>query len=207
MIIKFIRYFLSFCFFLIIFSCADDKELPIYGFPTEVNGVEIPHVVGTINHFNQDSLLVTNNDLKDYIQIADFFFISCPSICPRVTKEMKRIYDEFKDDPEIKLISYTIDPVRDTPNKLKIYADHLDIDHDKWLFLSGDKDSTFALANSYFVAALEDPDTPGGFDHSGKIVVVDKEGHVRAFSEGTDPKTTPQLIADVKKLKASYGTK
>jgi protein SCO1/2 len=149
-------------------------------------------------------MLMTNQSLKDYIYVADFFFTSCPSICPKVMKEMMRIYESVKDDPQVKLVSFTIDPKRDDVRKLRLYADNLGIDHTKWYFLTGDKEATFALANTYFVAALEDPTAPGGFDHSGKIILVDKEGHIRSFSEGTDPENTPKIIADIKTLSASY---
>ena len=147
---------------------------------------------------------MTNTDFENHIQVADFFFTSCPSICPKVMKEMYKIYEAVSDDQQIKLVSFTIDPKRDTPETLKIYADNLGINHDKWLFLSGDKEETFELANSYFVSALEDPEAPGGFDHSGKIILVDKKGHIRSFTEGTDPSTTDQFIKDIKKLSDSY---
>jgi protein SCO1/2 len=87
---------------------------------------------------------------------------------------------------------------------LKLYAENLGIDTKKWYFLTGDKEATFELANSYFVAALEDKDAPGGFDHSGKIILVDKDGHIRSFSEGTDPKSTPKIIRDIHTLADEY---
>lgn len=190
-----------------ILSCNESgQELPYLGNKVVEDGKEIYHKVGQFSHYNQDSILMTNKDLADYIYVADFFFTSCPSICPKVAKEMLKIHNALKDDPQVKVVSFTIDPVRDTPSKLKLYGDNLGIDHKKWIFLTGDKDATLDLASTYFVAALEDADAPGGFDHSGKIVLVDKEGHVRSFSEGTDPTTTPKLIEDIKKLSVSYKT-
>lgn len=201
-------YYLNIAFFLISFSiisCNNQpKELPYLGNVEIVNGQEIKHKVGTIHHWNQDSILMTNQDFKDVIYVADFFFTSCPSICPRVIKEMLKIYEEFKNNPMIKIVSFTIDPIRDTPQRLKLYADNLKIDHNKWYFLTGDKDQTLKLADTYFVAAFEDPEAPGGFDHSGKIILVDKDGHIRSFSEGTDPDSTPKLIKDIKTLAESY---
>lgn len=185
----------------------NSDELPYLGQTVVDNGKKIHHKVGQFIHYNQDSVLMTNKDFKDYIYVADFFFTSCPSICPKVAKEMLKIYDAVKSDPNVKLISFTIDPKRDDPKKLKLYADNLGIDHHKWYFLTGDKDTTLELAGTYFVAALEDPDAPGGFDHSGKIILVDKEGHVRSFSEGTDPENTPKIIEDIKKLSATYSSK
>lgn len=186
-------------------SCKDtSSELPYLGQTKLENGKEMHHTVGQFTHYNQDSIPITNESLKEYIYVTDFFFTSCPSICPRVMKEMLKIYNEVKDDPQVKLVSFSIDPKRDTVKKLKLYADNLGIDHNKWYFLTGDKDSTLELANTYFVAAFEDASVPGGFDHSGKIILVDKEGHVRSFSEGTDPENTPKIIADIKKLSLTY---
>jgi protein SCO1/2 len=191
--------------FIVFLSCnTSTNNLPYLGQSYSENGKEIHHKVGQFSHYNQDSVLMTNQSLRDYIYVADFFFTSCPSICPKVMKEMMRIYEAVKDDPQVKLVSFTIDPKRDDVRKLRLYADNLGIDHTKWYFLTGDKEATFALANTYFVAALEDPTAPGGFDHSGKIILVDKDGHIRSFSEGTDPENTPKIIADIKTLSASY---
>jgi protein SCO1/2 len=189
---------------IIIAGCKSEEELPFLGQTQMLNGKEVHHQVGQFNHYNQDSVLMTNSTLKDYIYVADFFFTSCPSICPKVMKQMMRIYEAVKDDPQVKLVSFTIDPKRDNVGKLKLYADNLGIDHKKWYFLTGDKDATLELANTYFVAAFEDATAPGGFDHSGKILLVDKQGHIRSFSEGTDPENTPKIIADIKKLSESY---
>lgn len=189
-------------------SCQEDKTpLPYIGKKMMVEGKEVYHTVPDWTYTNQNGKQVTNKDLSDYVYLADFFFTSCPSICPKVMKEMLRLQGEFGSDPRVKLVSFTLDPVRDTPAKLTKYAKGIGADTDFWWFLAGEKEATFDLANEYFVVAYEDAEVPGGFDHSGKILLVDKEGHIRSFSEGTDPSTTPGLIADVKKLLASYDKK
>lgn len=188
-------------------SCKSSvyEPLPYLGQTKIENDQEVKHSVKSFAHFNQDSILITDDSLKNVIYVADFFFTSCPSICPRVAKEMLKIYQAFENDDNVKLVSFTIDPKRDTVKKLKLYADNLGVSSKKWHFLTGDKDETFELANSYFlVAALEDPDAPGGFDHSGKIILIDKHGHIRSFSEGTDPTTTPKLIEDIRRLSQAY---
>ena len=187
---------------LIFISCEGkkDEKLPYLGNRIVENGREIYHKIREFNYLNQDRIFIGSDTLEDYIYVADFFFTSCPSICPKVMKEMTKIYEAFKDEPRVKLLSFTIDPVRDDVPKLRLYADNLGIDHDKWYFLTGDKEETFELANDFFVVALEDPEAPGGFDHSGKIILVDRQGHVRSFSEGTDSDQTPRLITDIKKL-------
>jgi protein SCO1 len=196
------------CTLSLFLACGSKSEekLPYIGQKQVINGVEMPHTVGKINHYNQDSVLITNESMKDVIYVADFFFTSCPSICPKVMKEMIRIHDAVKDDPMVKLVTFTIDPKRDDVAKLNLYASNLGVKSDKWLFLTGDKDSTLDLADTYFVAALEDASAPGGFDHSGKIILVDKEGRVRSFSEGTDPSETPKIIKDIQTLKKEYNS-
>ena len=192
-------------FISLILGCVQDKkELPYLGETITENGITKHHTVDLFSHYNQDSVEINNEKMSSYIYIADFFFTSCPSICPKVMKEMTKIYDAVKNEDDIKLITFTIDPKRDNVAKLKLYSNNLNIDHSKWFFLTGDKDKTLELANSFFVVALEDESAPGGFDHSGKIILVDKSGHVRSFSEGTDPESTPGLIKDIFKLKESY---
>jgi protein SCO1 len=199
------KYLLIITVMMTLWNCTPSSgDLPYLGQTVIENGKEIHHKVGQFAHLNQDSVLIDNKKMSEYIYIADFFFTSCPSICPKVMKEMTKIYDAVKDQPDVKLVSFTLDPKRDDVAKLKLYANNLGIDHNKWYFLTGDKDATLELANTFFVAAFEDADAPGGFDHSGKILLIDKEGHVRSFSEGTDPENTPKIISDVTKLLESY---
>ena len=184
----------------IIVGCKDSTPLPFLGETLSKNGEKVKHTIPDWKMRNQDSVEVSNQSLAPYIYVADFFFTSCPSICPKVAKEMLKIHNEFLAEPKVKLVSFTLDPKRDTPSQLKLYGDNLGINHEKWWLLSGDKDSTLQLASSYFVAAFEDATVPGGFDHSGKIIHVDQKGHIRSFSEGTDPSETPRLIKDIRKL-------
>ncbi len=198
-------YFIILLPILTFFSCKTNSgDLPFLGETVIENGIEVHHKVGQFAHLNQDSVIIDNKKMSEYIYVADFFFTSCPSICPKVMKEMTKIYDAVKDEPKVKLVSFTLDPKRDDVARLKLYSSNLGVDHDKWYFLTGDRDATLELANTFFVAAFVDEDAPGGFDHSGKILLIDKEGHVRSFSEGTDPESTPKIIADIQKLLASY---
>lgn len=190
---------------LIAMGCKpNDQPLPYLGEKISENGKEIYHKIRSYSYLNQDSVMITSDTLSNFVYVADFFFTSCPSICPKVMKEMSRIYEAVKDNPNVRLVSFTIDPKRDDVNRLKLYADNLGVDHEKWFFLTGDKDETFELANDFFVIAYEDAESPGGFDHSGKIILVDKSGHVRSFSEGTDPEKTQGLIDDIFKLLKEY---
>ncbi len=186
-------------------SCSTNNEkLPIIGRFEIVNGDTLLHEIPDFTFMNQDSQKVSNQSLEPYLYVADFFFMSCPSICPKVKKQMLRIYDKYEDNEKIKLVSHTIDPVRDTPERLKLYARNLEVKNEKWIFLTGDKDSILEIAEDYFVAAYEDEDAPGGFDHSGKIILVDTERHVRAFAEGTDPDDVTKFLRDIDRLLKEY---
>jgi len=202
------KFWLFLLFFPLLFSCKNDPsktELPYLGNQEMVDGRPKYHSIRDFEYMNQDSQIVTNKTLADGVYIADFFFTSCPSICPKVMKQMLRLYETFESTPGVSLVSFTLDPVRDDVNKLALYAQNLEVKAPKWHFLTGDKDFTLDLADDFFVAALEDPDAPGGFDHSGKIILVDKNGHVRSFCEGTEPETIPKFIEDVKALLAKNG--
>lgn len=188
-------------------SKSSDKPLPIIGRLEIVDGDTIHHTIPDFEFINQDSQLVTNQELTEYIYISDFFFTSCPSICPIVKKQMLRIYDKYKSNSMVKLVSHTIDPNRDTADKLKRYAADLGVDTDKWVFLTGDKESLLDIADAYFVAAYEDPDAPGGFDHSGKIILVDTKRQVRSFAEGTNPEDVDRFLKDIDKLLHEYDSK
>ncbi len=186
------------------FSDQDGAPLPYLGRHTMTATDTLYHTIPDWKFLNQDSSIVTNKSLSNTIYISDFFFTSCPSICPKVMKNMLRIYEEFEDEEMVQLVSFTIDPKRDDVGKLNLYSNNLGVTSDRWHFLTGDQDSLLDLADDYFVVAYADADAPGGFDHSGKIILTDKAGHVRGFCEGTEPETIPKFIKDVKKLLAEY---
>lgn len=182
-------------------ACEEEKALPILGERDIVDGKEVTHKIPDFSFLNQDSVEISNEDLNSSIYVADFFFTHCPSICPIVTKEMLRIYEEFKDD-NLKLVSFTMDPKRDTPAQLKEYSSKLEVSAPKWHFLTGDKQELHNIATDFFSVVIEDDEAPGGFNHTGKILLVDKNRQIRAFCEGTDPEDVDDFILDIKKLLA-----
>ena len=192
---------LLFLTILLLFSCHEEKEFPILGEMVMKDGKEVPHYIPDFSFMNQDSAIITNKDLSDGFYVADFFFTHCPSICPVVTKEMLRIHDAFKND-NLKLVSYTMDPKRDTPDVLKNYASKLEVKAPKWHFLTGEKKALHDISTDYFNVVIEDGDAPGGFNHTGKLILVDKNRHIRAFAEGTDPEDVDDFIDDIKILLA-----
>jgi len=182
-------------------GCYQNHPLPYIGPEKIVNSDTLKHTIPSFRLINQNEDIVTNNNLLGNVYVADFFFTSCPSICPKVKIEMLRIYDEFLEEPDFKMVSHTMDPKRDTSQKLKTYAKNLDVDTNKWMFLTGNQDDLMDLSNEgYFVSAEEDEAAPGGFNHSGRIMLIDKKGHIRGYCLGTEPKETPILIKKIKQL-------
>lgn len=191
---------------ILLFSCKKSEKLPILGNPTIENGIEVPHTVPPFLFTNQNGDKISNETFKNKIQVADFFFTKCPTICPTVMSQMVRIYDKYEENEDIGLISFTLDPKRDTVETLKEYADNLEVDAPKWHLVTGEKKELHDLCGEYFNIVVDDEQAPGGINHSGKIVLVDKEGRIRSFAEGTDPHEVDKFIEDIDKLLAEYAT-
>ncbi len=193
------KYFLVALLLGMIFSCKNEtnRELPILGERDMINGDTAYHRIPNFRFTDQDSNIVTNETYKDKIYVVDFFFTSCPTICPKVTAQMLRLYDKYKQDDRIMLLSHTIDIKHDSIPKLKNYAEKIGAKSPHWRFVTGSKDSIYGIANDYFSVAKEDPNTPGGFDHSGRLILVDKKKMVRAFCDGTDEKDVTRFMEDI----------
>lgn len=185
-------------------SCIEQKEqkLPIFG-QKEVTGNDTTyHSIGNFRLVNQDSTVVTNETLRGKIYVADFFFTSCRTICPIMKTQMMRVYKSVEDDPEVLLVSHTIDPEYDTVALLHDYADRLGVKSNKWHFLTGIKDSIYYLAQtSYFATAMEDEAEPDGFIHSGAFLLIDKKGRIRGKYDGTKEDDVNKLLKDIAILK------
>ncbi|MEN0005041.1 MAG: SCO family protein [Bacteroidota bacterium] len=161
------------------------------------------HTIPDFAFINQDSTLVTNATFEDKHYIADFFFTSCPTICPKVKKQMLRLYDKYEQNDELVFLSHTIDVKRDTVGKLKIYAENMGVETERWHFVTGDRDEIYDIAEDYMSLAREDPNAPGGFDHSGWLLLIDKSGHIRAFASGTEEEAVNGLMEDIDWLLAN----
>lgn len=190
---------------LVFISCSTDnevaesnEELPILGFrDVDSKGDTVYHSIPDFSFINQDSMIITNKTFAGKAYVSDFFFIHCPSICPKVKAQMLRVYEKFEDNDNLVLLSHSIDTRNDTVPALKAYANKLDIETDKWHLVTGDHDLIYEMADKYFVAAMVNEDAPGGFDHSGRIILVDENRHVRSFAEGTDPKDVTRFMKDI----------
>ncbi len=190
--------------FLLLAGCVEQKEqrLPILG-EKDISATDtVYHTIGHFSLVDQDSMLVTNETVEGKIYVADFFFTSCRTICPIMKTQMMRVYEKVKDDPEVLLVSHTIDPEYDTVALLHDYADRLGVKSDKWHFLTGSKDSIYYLAQtSYFVTAMEDEADQDGFIHSGAFLLIDKKGRIRGKYDGTKQEDVDKLVQDIAVLK------
>ena len=186
----------------LILACSQDKgPLPYIGFHEYEGNDTLYHQIPDFEFINQDGEAINNESFQDLIYIADFFFVNCPSICPKVTQQMLRIHDRYKNDPRLELVSYTLDPKRDTILSLASYADKIGVKSEKWHFLrSAEQDVVMEIADEYYVPAFVDPQAPGGFDHSGKLMLIDKNRHIRGFAEGTDPESVTKFFGTIDQL-------
>ena len=136
---------------------------------------------------NQDSLFISNEDFNGKVYVAEFFFTSCPSICPIMNKNMKRIEERFGTRNDFGIASFTIDPEHDTPSVLKEYAEGYDVFSQNWHFLTGDKEKLYHLANQGFnIFASVNPRVEGGFEHQGYFALIDKNGYIRSRTDQFD---------------------
>jgi len=186
------------------------KELPILGERDFVNGDSVYHTIADFSFINQDSVPVTQETVAGKIYVADFFFVSCPTICPVMKREMLRVYEKYQDNPNVVLLSHTIDPRHDSVSVLKRYAQGLGIKTSSWHMVTGDKKAIYDLAlKSYFVTAVEDStqQDAGGIVHSGAFLLIDKQRRIRGQYDGTKTEDVDRLMKDMDRLLISYGSK
>lgn len=182
--------------------------LPIYGQREPVERtVDGKTVVDTIYHtisdftfINQDSTMLTQAFYDDKIYVANFFFTHCPSICPTMQRNMLKVYEDYKGDDRISFLSHSIDFKYDQPHVLKAYANKLGVDNEQWQFVNGSKADIYGMADQYLVYTAEDANAPGGYDHQGYLVLVDKDRRIRGAYDGTEDEQVEKLQADIKIL-------
>ena len=177
------------------------------------------HRIPDFSFTNQHDEIIINDSLKGHIYIANFFFTSCPTICPIMTKNMAYVQDQLSVYPNIKFLSHTVDPTNDTPERMLSYVKkmkrkNININLSNWDFLTGSKEDLYKVANSYFVNVSADSLAPGGFLHSEYFILIDKEGRIRSgvdqnnnvfgVYDGTNEAQMKDLINDIKVLMAEY---
>lgn len=192
---------------LLLFACNNDR-LPVYGNKVAVSKTEngqpvtdsIDYTLPAFAYVDQDSAVVDTNTTRGKIFVTEFFFTACPSICPKMQEQMLRVYEQYKNNNEVVILAFTIDPARDSVGRLKNYAQKLDIESSKWHLMTGEKDSIYALAEAFLVSAAEDPDAPGGHVHSGNFILVDKQRRLRGYYDGVKAESVDKLLTEMELL-------
>ncbi len=182
------------------------KTLPYYGDKiAETGGDTIFHTVMDFSLINQEGKTITQKDLKGKIYVADYFFANCKNICPKMSTQLERVQERFKNDPTVMIVSHSVDPLRDSVESLAKYAQLHGADPHKWFFLTGDKKQLYNLArHSYLVTATEGNGGSDDFVHTEQFALIDKEKHIRGFYDGTDPEAVSRLMVDIEQLVLSY---
>lgn len=188
--------------YFVVLGCQQEKKLPFLG-PKVIGeqGDTVYHKIPNFKFLNQDSVWISEKEMAGKIYVADFFFTTCPTICPKMKTQLLRIYDKFAEDDRVRILSHTIDPEYDGIHVLKEYAKKLNITTPRWNLLTGKKSDIYQLGEkSYMVTAQEDSNEMGGFVHSGAFILVDKNRHVRGIYDGTKEEDVNHLIEDMSLL-------
>lgn len=192
--------------YLVVLGCQQEKKLPFLG-PKELGkkGDTLYHKIPDFKFLNQDSLWISEKDMAGKIYVADFFFTTCPTICPKMKSQLLRVYDKFAADVRVRILSHSIDPEFDGVHVLKEYAKKLKITSPRWNLLTGKKSDIYHLGEkSYMVTTQEDINEVGGFVHSGAFILVDKNRHVRGIYDGTKEEEVNHLMEDMGVLLKEY---
>ncbi len=163
------------------------------------------HKIADFSLINQNGKTITQNDYKNKIYVADFFFTTCPTICPIMTKNMVNIQKEIINDDEVMLLSHSVTPEIDTVAQLKRYAIEKGVIDSKWNLVTGDKKEIYKLARKSYLAVKDDGDG-GPFDmvHTENFMLIDKKRQIRGFYDGTNPEDIEKLLNDISHLKKEY---
>jgi protein SCO1/2 len=197
---------------LFLLGCKSEPLLPIYGDRDLVykDGKVVDtifHEIPDFEYTNQNGKTVSKKDVLGRVFVADFFFSTCPTICPKMTSQMKRLQVLTADIEELHFLSFTINPENDTPEVLLEYANQYGVDLKNWDFVTGDEAATHHLGvKGFLVHARADEDEPGGFAHSPSLVLIDRSGKIRGVYDGTNTEEVDLLNQDIRKLlRTEYG--
>jgi protein SCO1 len=160
------------------------------------------HTIAPFSLFNQDGQLLNDSLLSGKIYVADFFFTTCPTICPIMTKQMKRVYNQYHGHSNFSILSHTVTPEFDSVKVLKDYANQNGInDAATWHFLTGSKKQIYELArNSYFATTSIGDGDEDDFIHTENFILIDTKKRIRGFYDGTNTKEVDRLLKDIEVL-------
>ena len=171
----------------------------------DIRYVKKYHSISNFSLTNQNGELINQEFYQNKIYIADFFFTTCPDICPKMTENMGYLQNELKNQTDVLLVSFSVTPNIDSVNVLRAYADLKGVDDSKWNLFTGSKKDIYELARKSFLVAKNDGDG-GKYDmiHTENFVLIDKENRIRGFYDGTNEVEMNKLLKDVKILQNSY---
>jgi protein SCO1 len=167
------------------------SSLPVLGEPG--------HTAGAFSFVNQSGHLLTDKNIENKVSVVEYFFTSCPSICPTMNKNLENIYNQYKDDSDFIILSHTVDPERDSVSAMREYSKKYDASLPGWQFLTGNKDSLYEMASRDYLLSATDS-AYSGFIHTQYVVLLDKKRQIRGFYDLTDKKNTPRLSKDIRSL-------
>jgi len=171
----------------------------------DIRYVKKYHSISNFSLTNQNGELINQEFYQNKIDIADFFFTTCPDICPKMTENMGYLQNELKNQTDVLLVSFSVTPNIDSVSVLRAYADLKGVDDSKWNLFTGSKKDIYELARKSFLVAKNDGDG-GKYDmiHTENFVLIDKENRIRGFYDGTNEVEMNKLLKDVKILQNSY---
>jgi len=204
-------FFFTLIFIPILYFLVKPKtKLPVYN-PIDVNPrlvddsvkhISKDHKVADFVLTNQNGKIITEEDFKNKIYVADFFFTRCQTICPVMTSNMAELQDYFKEDDDVKFLSHSVTPIMDSVPVLRAYATKKGVIDGKWEITTGDKKHIYDLARKSYFAVLDEGD--GGdqdFIHTEQFILIDKKKQIRGFYDGTDKNEVKRIIRDIEILK------
>ena len=181
------------------------KKLPVVGpFEIAVNGDTVYHRIPHFEFINQQGKIISDKNLADKIYVANFFFASCKTVCPKMNEQVKRVQEAFRNVKDINILSFTVDPENDTVAALEAYAKKMKADDSKWWFLTGPKDSIYRLAREGFLVPASLGQGAHDFFHSQDLILIDKEKRMRGIYDGTVVAEVDTLIDEIKVLMKEY---
>jgi protein SCO1/2 len=159
------------------------------------------HTVDTFSFVNQDGKLTTRKDVEGKVYVVEYFFTTCKGICPKMNENMARVYQAYRGNPDVKILSHTVDPLNDTVGAMKAYSQKFNADSKQWLFLTGSKKRLYDVAReSYYLAPEGEPTAKieDDFIHDNHFILVDQSGHTRAYYDGLSRASVDTLIGDIR---------
>ncbi|MFC4635043.1 SCO family protein [Dokdonia ponticola] len=191
------------------------EKLPIYQpdmvdnqlVDSTIQYVKKYHKIAPFTLINQNGDTITQEDYKDKIYVADFFFTTCQTICPIMTDHMVQIQNELQEDQEVLLLSHSVIPEYDTPAILKEYAQKKGVDDARWNLVTGLKKDIYTLARKSYLAVKDVPGEEDAMVHTENFMLVDKKSQIRGYYDGTDPEAIEELLEDIAILKMEYQPK